>query len=160
MAEFDTIKKIIRLFTITLLALWAAQCLFSAQEGARVMSEHNQIVRVQELYSQGIKMQQSLRVFYMIHERLPEPDEYQDLECAHPFARCPFKEWQGAFYVREGQRWLAIEPLIDEEDKLHFRCRASELFETDSGWRPPLSCSVDARALPFDWPEDTADTSP
>ena len=153
MAEFGSIKKVIRLFTITLLALWAAQCLFGAHEGAKVMSEHHQVVKLQTLYNQGIKIQQMLRFFFATHDRLPRPDEYQDLECAHPFARCPFRERQGTFYVREGDRWLGLTPAI-EGDRLAFRCRINTRIKGDTTWKPPYDCSLVEGPLPFSWLEE------
>ena len=155
MAEFDSIKKIIRLFTIALLALWLAQCLFGAHESAKVMSEHHQIVNLQMLYNQGFKIRRMLNFFYTSNDRLPEPHEYQDLECAHPFARCPFREWQGYFFVREGPQWLALRPAI-EGDRLAFRCRTNSTFKGETTWKPPYDCELVEGPLPFPWPEETA----
>ena len=151
MSEFSTIKKIIRLFTITLLALWTAQCLFGAHESAKVMSDAHQTMRMQALYTQGHYIRQMLRFFHIQHQRLPQPADYDQLECSYAVSRCPFREHDGSYYVREDQMWLAIEPVI-EGDSLDFRCRVSHRYEGDSLWRPPFQCQLDATGLPFDWP--------
>ena len=153
MGEFDSIKKIIRLFTIALLALWLAQCLFGAHESAKVMSEHHQVTKMQMLYNQGFKIRQMLNTFFISYDRLPDPGEYDDLECAHPYARCPFRESQGTFYVRQDDWWLGITPTI-EDDRLAFHCQVSHRIKSDTPWQPPYDCEVVDRPLPVHWPKD------